>query len=78
MLTFPDDVKIRVVGLDDILADIYSEGRPADEETAEEIIHRLEDKKNYIPSSERARKEYAYVLLREYREYLARTKDKSP
>jgi hypothetical protein len=56
--------------LDEILADLYSEGRPANEETSEEIIDRLEAKKNFIPSSDRARKEYAYVLLKEYQKYL--------
>lgn len=70
MLRFPDDTQVRVYGLDDILADLYSEGRQADEETAEEIINRLEAKKNFIPSSDRARREYAYVLLKEYRKYV--------
>jgi hypothetical protein len=56
--------------LDEILAEVYSEGRPANEETAEEIMNRLEAKKNYIPSSDRARKDYAYVLLKEYRKYV--------
>lgn len=57
-------------GLDDIMAEIYSEGRKADNETAEEIIKRLEQRNNYIPSSERVRREYAYVLLKEYRKYI--------
>jgi hypothetical protein len=58
------------------MADLYSEGRKANEETAEEIIDRLEAKKNYIPSSDRAHKEYAYVLLKEYKKYIAgRAKD---
>ena len=70
MLSFLDDMQIRVNGLDEILADLYSEGRQANEETAKEIIDRLEAQKNYIPSSDRARKEYAYVLLREYRKYV--------
>jgi hypothetical protein len=70
MLKFPDDTEIRVTGLGEILADLYAEGRPVNEETAEKIIDRLEAQKNYIPSSERARKEYAYVLLREYRDYV--------
>ena len=70
MLSFIDDIEIRVNGLDEILADLYSEGRQANEETAKEIIDRLEAKKNYIPSSDRARKEYAYVLLKEYRKYV--------
>ena len=74
MLTFPDDKQVGVIGLDDIMAEFYSEGRKATDETAEEIIKRLEAKKNYIPWSERARKEYSYVLLKEYRKYV---KDRS-
>ena len=70
MLSFSDDTKVRVNGLDEILADLYAEGRQANKETTEEIINRLEAAKNYIPSSDRTRKEYAYVLLREYREYV--------
>jgi hypothetical protein len=70
MLSFTDDIEVGVIGLDEILADLYSEGRQANEETAEEIIDRLEAKKNYIPSSERVRREYAYVLLKEYRKYV--------
>lgn len=62
------------MGLDDILYELYAEGgKPADE-TAEEIISRLEAKGNFIPSSERVRGEYAYVLLKEYRNYI---KDRS-
>jgi hypothetical protein len=71
MLEFPDGTQVRVNGLDEILADLYSEGRQANQETAEEIINRLEAKKNYIPSSDRTRKEFSYVLLKEYREYVA-------
>jgi len=74
MLKFPDDTQVGVIGLDDIMAELYSEGRKATDETAEEIIKRLEAKKNYIPSSERVRKEYAYALLMEYRRYV---KDRS-
>jgi hypothetical protein len=70
MLNFPDDTQVAVNGLDEILADLYAEGRQANEETAGEIIKRLEAAKNYIPTSERARREYAYVLLKEYRKYL--------
>ncbi len=78
MLKFPDDTQIRVNGLNEILADLYSEGRQANQETAEEIINRLEAQKNFIPSSDRTRKEYAYVLLKEYRNYVAGRKDKTP
>ena len=70
MLKFPDDTQIRVYGLDEILAALFSEGRQADEETAEEIINRLEARKNFIPSSARIRREYAHVLLKEYRKYV--------
>lgn len=74
MLSFPDDTQIGVVGLDEIMAELYSKARKATDETAEEIINRLELKRNFIPSSERARKEYSYVLLKEYRKYI---KDRS-
>ena len=70
MLSFSDDTKVRVNGLDEILADLYAEGRQANKETTEEIINRLEAAKNYIPSSDRTRKEFAYILLKEYREYV--------
>jgi len=63
-------------GLDEIMADLYAEGRQANDETAEEIIRRLEAAKNYIPSSERPHKEYAYVLLKEYRSYIKEQTDK--
>jgi Ca2+-binding EF-hand superfamily protein len=74
MLKFFDDTQVGVIGLDDIMADLYTEGRKANDETAEEIIKRLEARNNYIPSSERVRKEYSYVLLMEYREFV---KDRS-
>jgi len=67
MLKFFDDTQVGVISLDDIMAELYSEGRKATDETAEEIIKRLEARNNYIPSSERVRKEYAYVLVKEYR-----------
>jgi hypothetical protein len=77
MLKFPDGIKIRVNGLDEILADLYSEDRQANEETAEEIINKLEAQKNYMPSSNRIRKEYSYVLLKEYRKYVKSRTDKN-
>ena len=58
------------MGLVEIMADLYLEGRPANEATAEEILDRLEAKKNYIPSSDRIHREYAHVLLKEYRNYI--------
>ena len=52
------------------MAELCAEGRKATEETADEIIRRLEERKNYIPSSGSARREYTYVLLGEYRKYM--------
>ena len=78
MLSFTDDTEIRVNGLDEILADLYSEGRQANEETAEEIIDRLEAQKNYIHPSDRVRKEFLYVLLKEYRKYVKSRTDNNP
>jgi len=69
MLKFSDNTQVRVNGLVEIMADLYSKGRQANQEAAEEIINRLEEK-NYIPSSYLARKEYTYVLLKEYLEYI--------
>ena len=70
MLKFPDDTQVSVIGLNEIMAELYHEGRQADDEAVDEIIKRLEAKKNYIPSSERVRKEYSYALLKEYRRFL--------
>jgi hypothetical protein len=76
MLKFPNDTRVRVNGLNEILADLYSEGRQANKETAEEILDRLEKNNNYIPPS--ARREYKSVLLKEYRDYVAGRKNKAP
>jgi hypothetical protein len=56
------------------MSELYSEDRKATDKTAEDIIKRLKAKNNYIPSSERVRREYSYVLLKEYRKYV---KDRS-
>lgn len=76
MLKFLDDTQFSVFGLDEILADLYAEGRKANEETAEGMIKRLEDMKNYIPESESARREYRYVLLKEYKAYAKEQSEK--
>ncbi len=76
MLRFPDDTRVRVNGLNEILADLYSEGRQPNKGTAEEILDRLEKNNNYIPPS--ARREYKSVLLKEYRDYVAERKNKAP
>ncbi len=76
MLKFLDDTQFSVFGLDEVLADLYREGRKANDETAEEIIARLEAMNNYIPSSDTARREYRYVLLREYKTYVQEQTDR--
>ncbi len=76
MLRFPDKTQVRINYLDEVLAEIYSEGRELNKETAEEIIDRLEKHDNYIPAS--ARREYKSVLLKEYRDYVADQKNKTP
>ena len=76
MLRFPDQTQVRVNCLNEILADLYSEDRQPNNETAEEILERLEKHNNYIPPS--ARREYKSVLLREYRDYVAERKNKAP
>ena len=70
MLKFPDDTRIRVNGLAEILVELYSEGREVNRETAEEIIIRLEALNNFIPQSELIRREYAYLLQKEYQEFV--------
>lgn len=52
------------------MAELYSEGRQADNETVREIIRRLEAENNYIPPSVHIRREYSYLLMKKYEEYL--------
>jgi hypothetical protein len=66
MLVFADNTKVSLKGLGEIMAALYAEGRRATYETADEIIKRLEERNNFIPSSETARREYLVALLREY------------
>jgi hypothetical protein len=49
-LTFFDGGQIAIVGLEEILAAVYAEGRHLNADTAEEIVKRVKEK-NYIPSS---------------------------
>ena len=52
------------------MAELCAEGKKATDGTAEEIIERLEAKRNYIPSSCTVRRDYAYALLEKYRTYI--------
>lgn len=65
-----------MIGLDEIMTELYSEGRQPDKQTAEEILDRLEENKNYIPAS--ARREYGSVILKQYRDYMASRKENIP
>ena len=76
MLRFGDGTQVRVNCLNEIMAELYSEGRQPNKETAEEILDRLEKHNNYIPPS--ARYEYKTALLKEYRGYVADRKNKVP
>lgn len=58
------------------MAGLYSEGKQANQETADEIMNRLEADKNYIPSSVLARREYRHILLEMYQEYFKDKADK--
>ncbi|HEN21213.1 MAG TPA: hypothetical protein ENN86_04305 [Desulfobacteraceae bacterium] len=69
-MIFADGTKVTVIGLDEIMAELYSEGRQTDNETVKEIIGRLEAHKNYIPPSDHIRREYAYLLMKKYEEYV--------
>ena len=53
------------------MAAFWSEGRPASRETVEELMTRLEASKNYIPSSVEVRREYAHLLIEEYKSYVS-------
>lgn len=81
MLRFNDGTQVAVTGLTEIMAELFSEGREVNNNTAGEIIKRLEIHNNYIPASEVTRREYRYVLLKEYEEYVEvhdREKSKIP
>ncbi|MBI5593721.1 MAG: hypothetical protein HY881_24985 [Deltaproteobacteria bacterium] len=52
------------------MAELCAEDRKASYDTADEIIKRLKEKKNFIPSSVTVHREYAFVLLQEYRDYI--------
>jgi len=67
MLTFPDGTQVGVMGLNEIMADMYAEGRQVSEETAQEIVERLSEN-NYVPPS--FYKLYCEVVLNEYRQYV--------
>lgn len=62
-------------GLDEIMKELYAEGKEVSGKTAEEILARLEEGSNYIPPS--ARREYKNMVLKEYGDYVASQKDQA-
>lgn len=59
------------------MEELYSVGKKADKETADEIIAGLEAMGTYVPTSEAVRREYRHVLLKEYEEFVeTRERDK--
>ena len=52
------------------MAELYSVGKKANRETADEIIAGLEAMGNYISTSEVIRREYRNVILKEYEEFI--------
>jgi hypothetical protein len=70
-LRFLDGTKVMVTGLTEILMEFHAEGREATVEISHRILERLEGAKNHIPSSAVARREYAYVVLEEYKTHIA-------
>ena len=67
MLAFSDGTQVGVMGLNEILADMYAENKQVNQETAEEMVDRLSEN-NYITPS--FRQQYCEVLLDEYRKYI--------
>jgi hypothetical protein len=52
------------------MAELYSVGKQANKETADEIIAGLESMGTFIPTTETVRREYRHVLLKEYQEFV--------
>lgn len=71
-ITFLDGTQISIIGLDEILAAAYAEGKPANLETAKEMLKKVEAK-NYVASC--SREEYPDLLLKEYRKYMTRCEE---
>ncbi len=67
MLTFPDGSKVGVIGLYEAMEDLYNEGQPADFDSGDKLIKRL-DGKNYFPPSDI--NIYRMLLQSEYKVFL--------
>jgi hypothetical protein len=64
ILVFPDSSKAVIIGLDDIIAEAYAEGRPVNRTTAGAILKKVAERNNVERSK---RKWYQDHILDEYR-----------
>lgn len=71
IITFPDGSKAGVFGLDEIFENLYREVRKPDNETASEIVKRLESKSYIAPT---ARKQYEEAVLKEFKKFYEQKK----
>jgi hypothetical protein len=69
-LIFTDGARVAVKGLNEALAELYAEGRPANQETADELLARLEAHGTFVPPDLVVRREYRGELLKKYTEYV--------
>jgi hypothetical protein len=60
-LRFLDGTEVTVKGLNEIMTDLYSEGRQANHDTAGAIVNRLQAGKNYIQASDLVLREYTHL-----------------
>jgi len=72
MLNITDDIKAGVIGLDEIIEDLYREGRKPDHDTASEIVKRLGSKNYIAPGS---RKQYENAVLKYLRNIMIRKRN---
>ena len=52
------------------MADLFAESRPANQETAAELLARLEANGTFIPDDYVTRREYRGEVLKKYAEYI--------
>jgi len=66
MLNLTDNIKAGVIGLDEIIEDLYREGRKPDHDTASEVVKRLASENYIAPGS---RKRYEDAVLKYFKRY---------
>lgn len=61
-------------GLKEVFEALYKEKEGSEKIPVEKALSMLESYGNYIPNSKEAKKEYASVILREYKKFLKEKK----